>query len=244
MKRIALFKTTILTFALCGATAALAGDTLESVEKELAAKWGKLKSMSAKMDTVMQIEMPGGSSKTTSTGMFEFLNKDGKSLVRMEMKSETAGNFSGNEINSQASTLTISDGEYSHTLSEQMGHKMAVRTKADASQQGDLTSQFEMMRKDNNLKLLPEQTVDGHSVYVIEATPKEKPAGPGMGMGKMIMYYAKDTGVPLKMIMHDANDKPMSETTYSDVTINKSIDPARFVFKAPPDVQVMDMTGR
>ncbi|UCE61411.1 MAG: outer membrane lipoprotein carrier protein LolA [Phycisphaerales bacterium] len=241
MKRIALFQTTILTFALTGATAALAGDTLESVEKELTSRWNKLKSMSAKMDTLMKIEMQGGSSKTTATGTIEFLNKDGKSMVRMELNSETAGNFGGNEIKSQASTLTISDGEYAHTMSERMGHKMAQKTKADPSQLGDLASQFEMMRKNNDLKLLPEQTIDGHSVYVIEATPKDKPT---QGMGKMIMYYAKDTGVPLKMIMHDTDGKTISETTYSDVKVNKPIDPARFVFKAPEGVQVMDMTGR
>ena len=53
---------------------ALAGETLESVEKKVIEKWSKLKSMSAK--TTMEMTMQGMSMK--SDGTTEYLNDQGK----------------------------------------------------------------------------------------------------------------------------------------------------------------------
>ena len=229
----------ILVAVLLGWVAtAGAGDTLESVEKKLTEKSKTVKALTADVSMVTDMAFPGGSSKSKSTGTLEFLKKGDMFLSRMEINTVSTQKYGEQETKMESSTQTILDGEFAYVLADQMGQKMAMKQKADNMQGADAETMFRTLRKDHDLKLLPDSTVDGQAVYVIEATPKSA----ATGAGKSVSYFAKDSGLVVKMVNFNPQGQPMSEMTYTSIKVNPKIDPDRFVFKAPAGVQVMDMT--
>jgi outer membrane lipoprotein-sorting protein len=96
------------------------------------------------------------------------------------------------------------------------------------------------VRETFNVKLLPDETVDGESCYVLEFTPKAADAAMG---GRMVQYFRKDNGTIVKLVSYDASNKPSVTVTYSNVQLNPSIGADRFVFAAPPGVEVTDMSN-
>ena len=161
------------------------------------------------------VKMEGASPAMSGAGAYELMKKGDRILFRMELT-----------LGSQAT--------------DHMGQKMAVKMKHDEAQAMTPTTQLAKLRETHELKLLPDQSIDGHAVYVIEATPKQQTSG----MGRTVSYYAKETGIPLRVTTDDPSGKVMSDMTFTDVKINPKIDVSRFVFKAPEGVQVMDMTNR
>jgi outer membrane lipoprotein-sorting protein len=218
---------------------AVAGDTLEAVEKKLVDSWSKIESMTAKL--TLSVEMDTGDTKGTTKGegVIEYMTKDGKTMFRNDMKMTQS---MPPTPETQSSTSTVFDGDFIYMLQESMGQKMAFKSKAEEGGYGKPGGKemFENLRQQNELKLLPDEKVDGKDVYVIEATAKTPtPTGPTT----MNVYFHKDTGMMVKMVGIDKSGKAMLTMTYSDMKINPKISPDRFVFKAPEGVTVMDMTG-
>lgn len=226
-----IYVVTLVMGLLFGYSAALGGETLETVEKKIIAKWSKLKSMSAKMT----MEMKGPAMSGKSDGTVEYLQQDGLELFRIEMKMEQAMGDQKREI----SASTICDGKFVYTTSDMMGQKYVMKQKPDAMQVspgGKLM--FESLKKNSELKLLPDKKVDGKAAFVIEASPKAAGGQPSK------LFFAQDTGMMLKMVALDPEGNPAMTMSYTDVKLNPKLDPDRFVFKAPEGVQVMDMTGQ
>jgi hypothetical protein len=100
---------------------------------------------------------------------------------------------------------------------------------------------FTELRKDNELKLLPDEKVDGKAAYVIEATPK-RPVPDTTTAIKL--YYRRDDGVMVKTMtsMKSPQMKMTSTAEMTDIKLNPDVKPERFVFKAPDGVEVQDMT--
>ncbi len=215
-------------------------DELEKVEKKLTAAWKKHKSMTAKFTMVMKMEQPGFTAESKTEGSQEVMKKGDQLLFHLEMTSSTVQKVGDQETKTEAKVTTVSDGTYAYALSEMMGRKMAVKTKVDPQSVGDPEATFKSLREDYTLKLLPEETVDGKKVFVIEATPKQ--AQP-TGASKKVYYFLQDDGVLLKFVASDQAGKPMTTMTYSDIKFDVKIDPQRFVFKAPEGVQVIDQTA-
>ena len=232
--KIRILLATLVCSVLALSSGAFAGDTLESVEKDIIAKWTKLKSLTAK--TTMAMSMQGMSMK--SQGTVEFLKKGDKELFRMDM---TMSQSMGGQTQ-ETSMSTIADGEYVYNVTDMMGQKRAMKQKPD-SLPGTVGGQqmFEGLRKNNDLKLLPDETVDGQSVFVIEGTPKTAGRTP---YAKSTMYFTKDAGIMIKMVGVDASGGQVMTMSISDIKRDPKIDPDRFVFKAPEGVQVMDLTER
>jgi outer membrane lipoprotein-sorting protein len=218
---------------------ALAGDTLESVEKTIIGKWAALSSMSTKMTMVSEMDMGDTKISTKAESVVEYLKKDGKELHRQEMTTETT--FGAGQ-SMKSSITSVDDGEFLWGLQEQMGNTMVTKQKS-GQMQGSPGGEkmFADLRERNNLKLLPEEKVDGVDCHVIEGTPKK--AAP-MRPTKELFYFGKKTGVLVKIVGMGENDKKMMTITFSDVKINPKLDPVRFVFKVPEGVQVTDMTEK
>ncbi|MBU0717601.1 MAG: hypothetical protein KJ749_05070 [Planctomycetes bacterium] len=215
-------------------TNALADETLESVEKKIVGNWTKLTSMSAKTTT----EMIHPSMSMKSEGTLEYLSQDGKELFRLEMKvdQEMAGQ------KTQGTITSVADGEFVYNVTDMMGQTMAIKQKGDSFQNFPGGRQmFDNLREKNTLQLLPDEKLGDQVTYVIEVKPKEASPSP---MARMKLFFAKDTGMVVKMMAFDSGEQPMMTATYHDVTLNPKISPDRFVFTAPEGVQVMDMTGR
>lgn len=238
-RRIVLAGLVVAVLGFGGLAPAAAADTVESVERELTKQWNKVRSMSATMVIKSDMKHGGGSTTMDSSGTYEYQKVGDKVIFRMEMKSTTVSRYGEQETKMESAVTSVNDGEYLYTLSEQMGQKTAMKMKASTPPSLDVKSMFETMRQNNVLKLLPEQSLDGQAVYVIEATAKDSSSA----MAKTMMYFAKDSGVMLKSVSHDSQERVIQNTMYRDVKINESIAPDRFVFKTPAGVTMMDMTN-
>ena len=224
--------TALLVFASLITPSTFADEALDALEKTLIQKWSKIESLSTKI--TMSMEMPSMSSK--AEGTMEYLKKDGKELQRMELKSEMT--LAGGQTMA-SSTLTINDGEYNYTLTEMMGQKTAMKSKSDKMQGSPFGGKmFETLKKDNTLTVLPDEKVGGQDAHVIKVVPK---AAGQPGAKVMQMYFAKDTGMMIQPLGIDPAGKTVMTMSYFDVKINETIDPARFVFKAPAGVTIMEM---
>lgn len=226
---------TLLT-ALTVPTLVLAGDLAET-EKKIIESVSKVKS--AKADILMNTSMenPGMTMKSEGKGTFEFQVKDDKHLSRMELKNVMVATAGGQENKMEAETVTVTDGEYTYTVSEQFGQKMAFKQKVDPKQSAVASEQmFEELRKNYELKQLDDQKVNGKDAYVIEATPKSSGQS-----GKQHYYYSKENGMLLKMEAFTPDGKPMTTMEFKNLKVNVDIDPKRFVFEAPEGVPVQEV---
>lgn len=230
MKNFARLSMAAFVLMMCS-TAVRAEDTIDSVEKEIIEKWSKMTSLTAKMAT--DANMGGMAMKMTGT--IEFLNKEGKELFRLEAEMEQA--MGGQTMKS--TILSIVDGEFQWMLMDMGMMKQAMKTKPDDFQGSPGGKKmFEQMKKDNDLKLLPSEKIDDKDCYVIEVKPKKT----GEQLALVKMYFAKDSGIMVKMVGYDTGNNAVMTSTYSDIKTNVEIPAERFVFTAPEGVQVMDMT--
>lgn len=228
--------------ALGCALSARAAETLESVEKKIGEQTAKYKSLQYSMH--MASEGGGMAPKSTMDGQFQGMRKGDKSVSRMETKSRMTMKMGDQEQTQEYASVMVNDGEFMYTLTDAGGRKMAMKMKPDAKMAGGdpLNSEaaFKAMSKDFNLKLLPDQTIDGKEAWAIEATSKDK--NPNNPLSRMVTCYDKKTGLPLKSVGYDKDGKVINTMTVSDVKVNGDIPADRFVFKAPPGVEVMDMS--
>jgi len=238
--------TGILLHALLGTLLALQAtapaDEVESAEKRLAAAWNKHRSMTARIDVTRGIEGPGMEYRETGEGAVEMLKAEGKVLFRVEMKSKSMQKRGEQELAVEQTATTISDGRYAYSLTEMAGRKMAFKTEVDASMGGDPAVLLRDLRVEHELKVLPEETLGEAKVLVVEATPRYRSSMPGAA-SKTVCYFDEKNGCLLKMMVFGADDKPMATMTYADHKFDVPIDPKRFEFKPPEDVEVIDRTG-
>lgn len=220
-----------------------AADAIDDVEKKLIAAAEKHKTMTAKMVSLTEMEGPQIKMKMKTEGTTETARRGEKVLSRNEMKSTGTTKFGDQpEQKMDEKSLAICDGEFCYVLNEGTNGKQAMKMKLDTAQQGAVTKGwFEHLRKDYDIKILPEEKIEGKATYVIEATLK-KPA-PGQTQ-KSTFWYDKESAVVLKAVTEgkQADNKTKMTMTMSDVKLDVDIKPERFQFKAPDGVQVMDMT--
>jgi len=222
-------------------SAAVADEKLDALEKEIAAKWEKVESMTAKMDMSMQMDQGAMKMDHTMKATLEFLRKGEKMLSRMEGEMEMIMDMGGQKNTMKTPILMVSDGEIAHTLVEQMGQKTCVKSKAD---ENSLTGaeMLKSMREQYDLTVADDEEVGGEKCWVVHAKPK-KAAAPGQPV-KVAFYFRQKDAATLQMLGYDASDKKVMTTTYSDIKFNEKLDPKRFEFEVPEGVQVMDMTNQ
>jgi len=225
------------------ASAAQASDPkVDEVEKKLEEAYSKVKSYSGKLTSTTEMEYGEGMSmKAEMEGTIEAVRKDRTFLTRSDLKSKTNTKMQGTDMKMEQVILSIMDGEYTYSLVDNTdgpmkGQKQAMKFKITEPQD---PAPIKDLKKDNNLKLLADEKVDGSDCYVVEATPKSAAGGPGQPT-RMVSYLRKESGLLAKMVSY-AKDKPMMTMTMTDVKMNPSIDAERFKFKAPEGVEVQEM---
>ena len=221
----------VVALVMC-APAARAEETLESVEKKIGDLWGRMESMSAKMDVALA--GPGGG--TTSKGTMEYLKKGDKELFRFDQQFQQV-------VGAEKLTiieLSVFDGEHFYTLQEFDGKRVAVKRNKDALQgRGGGKMMLDSLRANYTLKLGTDANVGGQDVWVIEAAPQGDARS---AVNLMRLMVAKTTGIPLKVETVDKDGKVQMSVTYSDAKPGVKLDAERFTLKALGDVQVMDFT--
>ena len=224
--------TLVLGLAFSGAT--VAAETVEEVGKKITAASEKLNSFSAKTKMVSEMKQEGFSMVSTSEGTTEMLRKGGDFLMRTESKGVSETSIGGNVTKQESSNLMIADGSFAYSISEAAGIKSAQKMKLTKPD----VDPFKAWRGTAELKVLPDSSLDGRAAWVIEATPKSDQAG----QGKNVIHYDKESGQMIKMVAYTPDGKPMATMTYSDIKLNDKISPERFVFTAPPGVEVQDLS--
>lgn len=222
-------------------SAAVADEKLNALEKEIAAKWQKVNSMTAKMNMTMEMDQGAMKMKNTMKATVEYLRKGEKMLSRLEGEMEMVMDMGGQKNTMSTPMLTVSDGEITHMLVEQMGQKMCMKTKTEAnSTTGE--AMFKLLREQFDLTVADDEEVDGEKCWVVHGKPKTA-TQPGQPV-KMVYYFRQKDGATVQMLGYDASDKKVMTATYSEIKFNEKLDPKRFEFEVPEGVQVMDMTNR
>ncbi|MCH8966553.1 MAG: hypothetical protein IID43_02655 [Planctomycetes bacterium] len=224
------------------ASVATAADTVESVQKRIVEQWEKLSSMSAKLVMTSSTTNASMTMTTMAEGTFEYMKKGDQKSYRTDMKITMLHETGGKQQKNESTTCMIDDGTSLYSLSTvpNLPQPSATKTKSrPGGLGGSSQAMFDRLHEKNTLKLLPEASVDGQVCYVIEATAK-KESSPQLA--KALNYFRKNDGVVAKSVGFDGTGKQILMMTYSDIQINSTIDPQRFVFEAPQGVQVMDMT--
>ncbi|HIJ72539.1 MAG TPA: outer membrane lipoprotein carrier protein LolA [Candidatus Hydrogenedentes bacterium] len=240
MTRYILTAALVLTASL-GPRAAVAEETLESVEAKLLELWAELDSYAAKLDITMTMEQGTMTMKGTGAGIIEVLVKGDNTLYRSEVTMTMAMGGQTMEVE----TLTVYDGEFVFTESEMFGQKMVM--KASQSQQPGPAlaigkKALEEMHK-FEVALKPEERIGETPTYVIEMTPKADSFDPARAkLGKIRSYIDKETGVQIRTTVFDKAGKEMINETLSEVKINPELDEGRFAYEPPEGAQVRDMT--
>lgn len=231
-----------LAIAVAGLWAAPTwADTLESVEKAIVEKVAGHKSFQGKTVTTQNSQTPDMKYDAQGEMTIEFMKQGEKWLLRSEGRSKSNMVMQGNEQKSDSKVLMICDGEFMYTLTESDGQKGAMKTRM-TEQFAFRTDQayFDNLHKDYNLKLLADETVDGKSTWVIEATPKTAP--PAGSIATLLNYFDKDTGVGIRTVGKDSDGKTILTSLTTDIKLNPTLSADRFVFKAPEGVQVIDVS--
>lgn len=230
----------LIAALVAGGTAAASADELADVEKLLTEKYRELKSMRMKLKTVMDMSMEGYETRGESVSTMEWVRKDGKWYSRTETRDKSTTKIADEVQSSESSGLMVCDGEHVYSFSETDGQKHCTRTRAEPDADWN-RNPITMMRENHDLKLLPEESIDGTACYVIEARPKSGSQQAGLG-GRSVQYFRKSDGLMIKMVSYTPDDKPLLTMTCSDLEVNVDIDPSRFKFVPPAGVQVIDLT--
>jgi outer membrane lipoprotein-sorting protein len=222
------------------------GQSLEDVEKKIADAMAKHKTVQYEskftQDTKTQdFEMTASG---TSTVAYKKTGENGY-LSRTEFKQKSKTKAKGQpERTDEMTSLMISDGKFSYALTTSGQQKQAFKNKIDPQNDVspfDAAALFKIQHKASTLKLLPDETIDGHSCYVIETTPKSTEENPTYA--KMVTHYDKKTGLSLKSVCFDKAGKIVMSSETTDFKVDADIPADQFVFKAPAGVEVIDASA-
>jgi hypothetical protein len=93
-----------------------------------------------------------------------------------------------------------------------------------------------------DLKVLPEQTIDGQKVWVIEGMRHEPDRH--TGVVRTVVYFLQDSGALRRLEHYDAANARCETYDYTDFQYDVELDPQGFVFNPPPGAHVIDRTRR
>jgi outer membrane lipoprotein-sorting protein len=221
--------------------AAMAEETIDTVEKKIIELFNQYDSITYKVTMTLDANMGGMIITSKGEGISEYMKKGDKTMFRQEMTITTENPMNPGQ-SMPSSSMKICNGEFVYTLQERGSMRQAFKQNiADVDSAPGGRMMFNYLNKHGDLKLLPGEKINGEEVYVIGVTLKQADS---MGVPtKRKRYISKKTGVPVKLEMFGPDGKVMMTVTMSDVKINPKIDPSRFVFKAPEDVEVIDLTN-
>lgn len=210
------------TFFLAGVAQAET-PTLEAVQQSMDASWSDIQSMSA--DVTMDFLFPVGSKPLplTGNGTFDYLREDGKDKSRQQITTKIPEPFA-----MVMKLDVLFDGKKMHTTMEMMGQKQH-HVGEPSLEQGALppggTRLLEALETHLNLKTLPNETLEGHDVFVLEGTPKD----PRTPIEKIRVYIDQKLAVQRKTEIYHPDGTIGVTVLFSNLRPNSSPDPSLFV---------------
>lgn len=221
---------------------AQAEETLDTILAKCEQNAVKYDTISARIR--MSSEMNTGSAviQSEANGSYEHRRHADKLLYRVEVKNQIKTKTRTRTIENEQDVLTVCDGQFAFTLAEQKGQKPTAVKDLPKASQTLLADRpfFEALVAAFNVTIKPDEQIEGHDVWVLEATPKNPSATQA---ARSLHYIRKDSAIRVRSSGHDATGRRTQLTSLSDVKLNPPLDAERFLFEAPEGVQVVDMVG-
>ncbi len=241
-----LFILSLLTVTALACSAARAEEqTLDSITDHIATAWEKVKSYSADMTMDATVPMGPVSVSSKGTGTVEFMLIDDKPKFRMEMQNKLGGNMPLMGGGMEQHIISVYNGDMIYGEMEAMGMKKYTKAKPKADDTQSPVggkSLIEKMRKQGEVKLLPDEQVNGLDTYVLEVKPNNAGQQEGPVKAELMRFYiAKDSGIQVRTVAMNAEGSPVLTIDYANLKVNPEIDPKRFDFMPPPGADVIDM---
>ncbi|MGP8329517.1 MAG: outer membrane lipoprotein-sorting protein [Methanosarcinaceae archaeon] len=136
-----------------------------------------------------------------------------------------------------AGSVTVSDGE-TMWIYDPHQNTVMIMDVSDIPEQNELDylNLVEMMLNESDFSLEGVENFDGRATYVIDMSPKNKS---DLGIFEnMKVWVDKETWMPLKMDMKDADGNPMYSVEYRNFRINTGISDNEFQFEIPEGAEV------
>lgn len=209
----------------------------EAAQKELAARWDEHQSVSAKVTTTFE-RHEGLTTYQKGKGERDCMRKDGKLLVRSKVfNSINAQREHGQWIATAQRVTQVFDGELLYTLDERHEGKTFTKSRPTPGRLQYIGGRrlFDRMRLLDGVRLLPDETIDGKSVYVFEGSA-------GEGRIRTHHYIDKETGILLKLVVKREDPKSRYTFALSDIELNVEFSEDHFTLAPPEDAEIQDLT--
>jgi outer membrane lipoprotein-sorting protein len=228
-----------------GISLACAAETVESVEGTITKLWDKVDAYTAKVVMTTNMEQGGMAMKMEGKGISECMKKGEFLLYRLELTNK----MKMGEHSMDQKILSVFDGQWLYTQMDIMGMPMAFKMKPSISSgmvPGSGKAMFKMLHENFDVKIAPEEEVDGKAAYVFLMKPKkpaEKGTMPGMpsGFDNVKACFSKETGIQVMVAMLNTEGKPVFTIKYEEIKLNPTLSADRFTYTAPEGVKVMDV---
>ncbi len=236
-KRFMLATTALLAFAVTAQA-----ETLKEVQDKIQDIVSKYKTVQFKMKMTSEMNMAGSVSKTNSDSDVQAAKKGDVVVSRVQTKMKTVASMAGQEFKTDMESLAICDGKVMWNITESP-QKQIAKMKYDPNQHSYFNPKdsWKAMESHFDMKLMPDETIDGKSCWTISMEPKD--ATMKAVQSKSVSYYDKKTGMSPKTITFGPDGKKAGEITMTDIKIDADIPSDRFTYTPPAGAKVEDMTG-
>jgi hypothetical protein len=211
-------------------------EKLTPIIADLVARFERHEGITAKVKTELA-QAAGGPGSTTGDGIYDCKRQDGKLLINMWLPN-AMNIFTGDKnLFSVEIIVDVYDGEFLYKRLQQHGLRRLVKRNYvhDGILQIGGQGLFGPMMQKNDLKLLPDATIDGKEMVVIEATPLS-----GGLKGKH--YFDKQTGIRNKFAEADAAGVPKVTLELTEIKLNPEFAADAFSAKLPVGFEFVDET--
>ncbi len=217
----------LLAIALLWMPAALAEDSLASIEQALVTQWDKLNSLSVDLaiEADYPIAPPAPRTHVTGSGTAQYLKKGSIPLSRVEV----AVNLT--ESVKLVGFMGLFDGKDAYVVTELLGAREAKKVPAGPDS-GVVPpggrALLDALHANFVVRAAPAATLNGRSVYVLDAVPKSMP--PEVPVGRLRLYFDKSSGILLKALAADRQGVVLGSMTANNIRINEPINESRFAY--------------
>lgn len=223
-----------------------------AVKKTLQAAWETVQSASIKTaaEGTINLQAPDGAEQVILThgqGAIECLRSDGTLLFRAEGEASTDPQGSGPLPRMTNKILAVSDGTVLNMQTEMRGQVTVVQQPPNLEYlpyplgPEQIVETLATHTSGDNVKVLPEETIDGKTACVLESKPANPGEKPIYTNQTLRFYIAKDTGIPVKVEYYNPDGSLANRMTYTVVSVNEPVAPDRFAYTPPEGAKVQDL---
>jgi len=234
------------SIALAALFASTAGaTTLADIEQLVEEKWAEVSSFRANISVNVKVPMGSIEVPANAEGTIELMAADGGRKYRLGITNHVAKNFVMRDGLTQE-VLTVFDGEYAFTETTVFGRKQVTKQVNDAANTNQPiggSAIFDRLRKQGDVTLAGDTTIDGTAVWMIDVKGNGKPieVQAPIKPSRMRVFIAQESGLQVRVLMFDKKNKEIMRMLYTNVQLNPELDAARFQYTPPPGVKVKEV---